>query len=360
MSTPRVLQTAQEYWASTKAHRVSFLDWIASIFQWLVRNFKLILFNLIVLPILGLVYWSVNSVGLRLSTSALGVKLHRLPLPGFSVLRHYHGWRDIDLANVFAILQLGLVWVAAVLVMHVMVYGGFRLRNINEEFVRKFVLTVDAWAPAAQDIGLGRHCLEALLREPGWTVRILTKNAAAAEDFDLIRKYKDRVLVGISLTGTSDKEDVISAIEPNASPISERQAALRKACRMGLRTYGMLCPLLPGIADAAAQINELVRFVKGIGAEEVFAEAVNPRGSGLKNTEETLRAKGFHAEAETVSSIRQRTHWSPYVADLADGLQRAMQRHMTTEKLRFLLYPSHLTPHDEARIRRQRAGVIWL
>ena len=36
---------------------------------------------------------------------------------------------------------------------------------------------VDAWAPEAQDYDLGRKCLEAILSEPGWTVRILTKNA---------------------------------------------------------------------------------------------------------------------------------------------------------------------------------------
>ena len=59
--------------------------------------------------------------------------------------------------------------------------------------------TVDAWAPEAQDYNLGRRCLEALLAEPGWTVRILTKNAAVSKDFDLIERHRDRVMVGISL-----------------------------------------------------------------------------------------------------------------------------------------------------------------
>lgn len=142
MSTTQVAQAAQEYWASATASFVHVLDWVASFFRWLTRNFKLILFNLMVLPILALVYWTINSVGLRLSAPALGVKLYRIPLPGFSTMRHYHGWREIDLANVFAIIQLGLVWVAAVMVMHVMLYGGSRLRSMNEEFVCNFVLSV--------------------------------------------------------------------------------------------------------------------------------------------------------------------------------------------------------------------------
>jgi DNA repair photolyase len=61
---------------------------------------------------------------------------------------------------------------------------------------------VDAWAPEAQTHDLGRRCLQALLPEPGWVVRILTKNAAVQRDFDVVEKHRDRVLVGLSLPGT--------------------------------------------------------------------------------------------------------------------------------------------------------------
>ena len=220
--------------------------------------------------------------------------------------------------------------------------------------------TVDAWAPDAQEHDLGRRCLEALLAEPGWTVRILTKNAAVVEDFDLIKKHRDRVLVGISLTGTADKGGILSVIEPNASPISDRLATLKEAHRLGLRTYGMLCPLLPGIADDAKQIDELVQFVKGCGAKEVFSEALNPRGNGLTKTEEALRASGFIAEAEAICRVRRKVDWSPYVVDLIRNLQWAMRKHMSTRKLRFLLYPSGLLDDDLAKVEKDKAGVIWL
>lgn len=220
--------------------------------------------------------------------------------------------------------------------------------------------TVDAWAPDAQQHKLGRRCLEALLAEPGWTVRILTKNVAVAEDFDLIQQHRDRVLVGISLTGTPDKEEILSVIEPNASPISARFAALQEAHRLGLRTYGMLCPLLPVIADEPAQIDALVRLARDFGAEEVFAEAVNARGNGLRKTEEALRINGFAAEAEAISRVRRKAHWSPYVAAMIKNLQAAMGRHMSVRGLRFLLYPSGLLGGDVAEIEKDRAGVIVL
>ena len=220
--------------------------------------------------------------------------------------------------------------------------------------------TVDAWAPEAQELNLGRRCLEAVLAQPGWTVRILTKNAAVVEDFGLIKKHRDRVLVGLSLTATPERGSVISVVEPFASPISERMAALKKAAKLGLRTYGMLCPLLPGIADAPEQVDDLVRFVADCGAEEVFSEAVNARGNSLTLTEQVLREAGFAAEAEAVSKIRKRKVWSGYVVRLLENLQQAMRTRMSAEKLRFLLYPKGLAAHDRKAIQKNDAGVIWL
>ncbi len=220
--------------------------------------------------------------------------------------------------------------------------------------------TVDAWCPEAQKYDIGRKCLKAILEQPNWTVRILTKNAAVVNDFDLIEKYKDRVLVGITLTGTPNKSDVISSIEPNASPLHERFEAMRQAHRLGLRTYAMLCPMMPGIADGQSEIDELVQFAKEIGAEKIFAEAINGRGPGLKNTENSLREAGFEEEARSVGAIRKRKNWSPYAADLIEKLQKAIKRYGMDGKLRHLLYPKNLTDADRNRIRKNDADVIWL
>ena len=220
--------------------------------------------------------------------------------------------------------------------------------------------TVDAWCPAAQKHNLGRRCLEAILAEADWSVRILTKNAAVEKDFDVIGKYRDRVQVGLSITATAGMAEVMAMVEPNASTIPERMAALKKAKRLGLKTYAMLCPLLPGIADSPEQIRKLVGFAERIGAEEIFAEPVNPRGPGLRNTEEALRATGYENEANAVCVIRRQVEWSRYVVDLIANIQQATRERGMIGKLRFLLYPGGLMEQDEATIREDDAGVIWL
>lgn len=220
--------------------------------------------------------------------------------------------------------------------------------------------TVDAWAPEAQQHDLGRRCLEAILAEPDWTVRILTKNTAVAKDFDLIEKHRDRILVGLSIIAPPEKESATSIIGPNASTISERMAVLQEAHARGLRTYAMLCPLLPGIAEAPEQIDEMVRFAVECGCEEIFAEPVNPRGPGLRLTQEALAEQGHHQEAAAIERIRKGVNWSRYVADLIGNIQSSVRAHHDIEGLRVLLYPSGLRAEDAERIRRDDAGVVWL
>jgi hypothetical protein len=122
----------------------------------------------------------------------------------------------------------------------------------------------------------------------------------------------------------------------------------------------MLCPLLPGVANSPKQLRKLVGFAKKIGAEEVFAEPVNARGSGLMNTEEALRAAGYEDAADAVGAVRTRRNWSQYVVELIADLQQVMRKRGMIDKLRFLLYSSGLTDQDKAIIRKDDEGVIWL
>lgn len=218
----------------------------------------------------------------------------------------------------------------------------------------------DAWAQEAVQYDIGRRCLEAILSQPDWTVRILTKNAIVAKDFDVIERHSDRILFGMSITSTPDKANQTAIIEPNASSISERTSVMKKAHKCGVRTYAMLCPLLPGIADSPDQIEQLVKSAAEYGAQEIFAEPVNTRGPGLKVTQEALAKNGYKDEADAIKNIRNQKGWSQYTTQLISNVQRSVRKLSDISRLRFLLYPSRLTEKDAARIRRDDAGIVWL
>ena len=138
MSTTEAFRTAQDRWLSAKPRITALIDWAAFMYHWLARNRKLVAVNLFALPVLGLIYWTINSIGLRLTVSGFTTKLYRIP--GLSALRHYHGGRDLDLANVAALGMLILVWIFTVLTMHIFMRGGFHFSTLNERFVNGFVV----------------------------------------------------------------------------------------------------------------------------------------------------------------------------------------------------------------------------
>ena len=136
--------------------------------------------------------------------------------------------------------------------------------------------------------------------------------------------------------------------------------ALEEAHRRGLRTYGMLCPLLPGVSDSPADVGRLVNFVLDCGAEEVFVEPVNGRGPCLGDTEKVIRAAGFRDEADALAAVRHGVGWSAYATGLLRSVQDALKERRSLHKLRFLLYPSKLTEQHATWIRSHSEGVKWL
>lgn len=140
MSALQSIPSPREYFRLFASRLAAVLDLAGSAFLWLALNWKAILLNLIVLPVMAIVYWTVSSMGLRLLVDIFSYKLYRIV--GFSWMRHYYGLRDIDLGNVCALGLLLFVWVFTLLAMHVWCCGGLRKRGLNERFVNSFVVSV--------------------------------------------------------------------------------------------------------------------------------------------------------------------------------------------------------------------------
>ncbi len=217
----------------------------------------------------------------------------------------------------------------------------------------------DAYSPEAQALELGRRCLEALLKESTCRVRLLTKNAAVREDYDLIEQYPGRVMVGFSITGLPEQENVIRLLEPNASPISERVAALQEAHARGISTFGMLCPCLPGIADSEDILNKMFGLVVGAGAVDVWLEPVNLRGPSLKRSEAVLRAAGRTQEADAVHSARKHSGWNIYARDFVLAVQN-VARNFEGINLHVLLYRNQFNDDIVFELERNNFGLLWL
>jgi DNA repair photolyase len=139
---------------------------------------------------------------------------------------------------------------------------------------RVFVSSVcDGWQPVEEKYGLTRQCLEILLRR-GYPVTILTESALAGRDLDLL---VGKVGVELGVTLTSLDETTTRLTEPKGSSPSERLALIQNAKKRGIRIYAFLGPLLPGLSDREEDLLQLVRAVREVGVDFVYADRLNPR-----------------------------------------------------------------------------------
>lgn len=218
----------------------------------------------------------------------------------------------------------------------------------------------DGWSPEAQVHDLGRKVLEVLLENTQAQIRVLTKGAGVEDSFDLIEKYHERVIISLSTGIPENKAEFAEAIEPNAAPISERYRIIQAAHDRGLRTYGMLCPCLPGIADSKTALKEMFGKVIRAGAEDIWVEPVNARGRSMHNTADALAKIGKFREAKRMLEITSSDKWSEYTLNLTQNAIAVAKERKVLDKLHILMYPSDLRREDEEVLREYGDEIIWL
>jgi DNA repair photolyase len=175
-----------------------------------------------------------------------------------------------------------------------------------------------------------------------------------ADDLEYFAQFKGRDMLGLSLTAPVCKENVAKVLEPQASSISERIEVYRKAKKLGLRVYGMLCPLLPGVASSHADIRDLMETMLEFDPEDIWLEPVNPRGNGIVKCAEALKDAGFKEEFYRVDAIRETEIHQLYVDDLVDDATQADRDLECLSKLKILVYG------EEKNFCCDTSAVIWL
>lgn len=104
----------------------------------------------------------------------------------------------------------------------------------------------DAYQPLEAKYKLTRRCLE-VLAAAGFPVTVQSKSVLLLRDIDVFRRFKD-IEVGFTIATEDDR--VSRLVEPGASPVSERIAALADLKAAGIKTYAFIGPILPGNPEA--------------------------------------------------------------------------------------------------------------
>lgn len=147
-------------------------------------------------------------------------------------------------------------------------WGDFCYARINSpELLEKELLkakpghiwlasVTDCYNPIEGKYKLTRQILETIANSKAknnFTIEILTKSALVKRDFDLLKKLNAEL--GFSVNTLNEK--VSRIIEPLASSPRERIKALKEAKEKGIKIYGFISPVLPGITNLEEIFKEL-------------------------------------------------------------------------------------------------------
>lgn len=139
---------------------------------------------------------------------------------------------------------------------------AFRSRSWKPEVVAMSGVT-DPYQPIERKTQLTRRVLEvfARFRNP---ISIITKNALALRDLDILRDMAVWNGVAVAMSVTTLDPDLRRWMEPRTSPISARFEAIERLAEAGVQVGVLTAPLIPGLNDHEAP--ELLRRAKDAGA----------------------------------------------------------------------------------------------
>jgi DNA repair photolyase len=132
----------------------------------------------------------------------------------------------------------------------------------------------DCYMPLEKKYRLTRKILEIIANSPykkKFTIEILTKSNLVKRDFDLLKKLD--VELGFSINNLD--KDVARIIEPEASSPLDRIETLKEAKKFGIKVFGFISPVLPGITN----LEEIFRELSF--CDYVWVEFLNMRKSVL-------------------------------------------------------------------------------
>ncbi len=104
---------------------------------------------------------------------------------------------------------------------------------------------VDPYQPTERERPLMPDILEAVLEHPPAVFVVQTRGPLILRDVSLLLQVSEITKLRISVSITTDREEVRQRYEPHCEPIAQRLEMIRVLRNTGLEVYATLAPLLP-------------------------------------------------------------------------------------------------------------------
>ena len=140
----------------------------------------------------------------------------------------------------------------------------------------------DPYRPAERRFRLTRQILGVIAEHPGLVCRIITKSPLVTRDIDLLQRINRHSHINIHVSLITVDRDLARRIEPRAPTPEARLRAIKRLRDAGIDVGVNVMPILPGITDSPAQLDELVGRIAATGATHIGACALRLRAAARK------------------------------------------------------------------------------
>lgn len=186
--------------------------------------------------------------------------------------------------------------------------GSARLAALSAGETVVIGTATDPYQPAERKFRVTRGVLETLASHEGLSIVVITKSPLITRDVDVLRRVTERSSLTIHLSLITMRRDLARLIEPRAPTPDARIRAIARLSAAGIDIGINVMPVLPGITDNPADLDDLVRQVAAAGATHLNACSLRLRA--------TARARYLPFIAEHFPHLADR-----YANSYADGHQ---------------------------------------
>ncbi len=156
------------------------------------------------------------------------------------------------------------------------------LKRVREGQSIAIGTATDPYQPAERKFGITRAIMEEFTRHEGLALGLVTKSDLILRDLDLLRAISAKNRLSIHITVTTVNTELARILEPRAPRPDLRFKAVQKLVEAGIRTGVNCAPVLPGITDAPAELETVVRAAAAVKAMFVMASPLFLKPSSAK------------------------------------------------------------------------------
>lgn len=169
----------------------------------------------------------------------------------------------------------------------------------------------DPYQPAEGTYRLTRGCIAVL--GDAWTpFSIVTRGPMIVRDIDVLQKASGRAEVSVNFSIPTLDSDIWRKTEPGTAPPRQRLRALERLVSAGIRAGVGMAPILPGISDKPALIDEVVRAARDAGACFLWANLLHMK-PGTREHFLSRLARDWPEELDRYLKLYR----TPYLSDAA-------------------------------------------